>query len=225
MNDQIHNSETPELHLDLYDSDSLPSLDDLMAELEANDEKAQVQQVAAVTFGNAAAAQTALAAEAEMANTKALLLEQENQELRQALEALQSNFDKYRWRAERDRSENYTFAVIAVVKELLPVLDNFGRALDNAERVLENDEERLDFSQFTTGVRLIQEQIFKVLGGMGVEMIQAVGQPFNPQYHEAVAAVPDSETPPNTVVEEVLRGYRIGDKLVRASMVKVSTQS
>lgn len=222
MDNTIHNSETPEASLELFDTDSLPSLDALMLELVEDDEETAPQQQRA---GNLqATSQSALEAEIETARTHSMLLTQENEELRTALEGVQSNFDKFRWRADRDRSEHYTFAVISVVRELLPVLDNFGRALDNAEMVLDEDAERQDFPQFVHGVRLIEQQIFKVLGGMGVELIQAVGKPFDPTYHEAVAAEPSADVPPNTVIAEVLRGFRLGDKLVRASMVKVSTQ-
>jgi molecular chaperone GrpE len=104
---------------------------------------------------------------------------------------------------------------------MLPVLDNLNRALDSASNF--SDEKLQDFQQFFEGIMLVGRQLNEVLEEMGVQPIAAVGESFDPHYHEAVATETTDEVPPYTITEELLRGYRIDDKVIRASMVKVSS--
>ncbi len=104
---------------------------------------------------------------------------------------------------------------------MLPVLDNLNRALDansGSGDIVETD----DVTVFFEGIVLVNQQLNEVLAGMGVQPIPAVGQPFDPNIHEAVASEETDEHPPKTVMQELLRGYRVDDKVIRASMVKVS---
>lgn len=132
------------------------------------------------------------------------------------------DFENYKNRTERDRQENLMNQVSNLAGELLPVLDNLDRALDCAPGEGAADQQK-DFRQFFDGIVLVNQQLNEVLAEMGVQPIAAVGEHFDPNYHEAVAIEETDEYPPNIVTMELLRGYRIGEKVVRASMVKVST--
>lgn len=148
-------------------------------------------------------------------------LESECKELKNTLSRRQRDFDNYRQRTEREKGETFRNQVGNVATELLPVLDNLNRALDIAA-VFVNDKGQ-DFKQFYEGIVLVNQQLNEVLSEMGVEPIVSVGQPFDPQFHDAVAAEESAEYPPNFVTGELLRGYRMGEKVIRPTMVKVST--
>lgn len=143
-------------------------------------------------------------------------------ESQDAVARRQAEFENYRKRVARERSEAYSRVVGEVVRKLLPVVDNLGRALD-AERSLGGNESE-EFRHFLSGVELIGKQLNEVLESFGVEPIAAVGERFDPHIHEAVVTEPSDEHEPDTVVEELARGYRIGNSLLRPAMVKVSSQ-
>jgi molecular chaperone GrpE len=104
----------------------------------------------------------------------------------------------------------------------LPVLDNLGRALD-AEASVESSESD-EFRHFISGVDLIYKQLNGVIEALGVKPVPAVGETFNPHFHEAVVTEPTDEYEPDTVMQEIVRGYRMGDKLIRPSLVKVAVK-
>jgi molecular chaperone GrpE len=106
---------------------------------------------------------------------------------------------------------------------LLPVLDNLQRALD-AERVVEVKESE-EFRHFLHGVELINRQLGGVLESLGIQVIPTVGERFDPHVHEAVATEETAAHEPDTVTQEMQRGYRLGDKLLRPAMVKVATKA
>jgi len=141
-------------------------------------------------------------------------------EAQEAVARRQADFENYRKRVERDRNETYNRVVGELVRKLLPVVDNLDRALD-AERSVETSESK-EFRHFLNGVELIAKQLDDVLESFGVEPIAAVGERFDPHVHEAVVTEPSDEHEPDTVIEELARGYRIGDRLLRPAMVKVS---
>ena len=143
-------------------------------------------------------------------------------ESQDAVARRQADFENYRKRVERERTETYNRMLGELVQKLLPVVDNLGRALD-AERSLEASESK-EFRHFLNGVELIAKQLNEVLESFGVAPIAAVGERFDPHIHEAVVTEPSDEHEPDTVVEELVRGYRIGDRLLRPAMVKVSSQ-
>jgi molecular chaperone GrpE len=149
-------------------------------------------------------------------------LQAELAESQDAVARRQADFENYRKRVERERTETYNRMLGELVQKLLPVVDNLGRALD-AERSLEASESR-EFRHFLNGVELIAKQLNEVLESFGVAPIAAVGERFDPHIHEAVVTEPSDEHEPDTVVEELVRGYRIGDRLLRPAMVKVSSQ-
>jgi molecular chaperone GrpE len=150
-------------------------------------------------------------------------LSDERQELNDRLARRQAEFDNFRKRTDRERTETYNRALGEVVRRLLPVLDNLQRALD-AERVIEVKESE-EFRHFLHGVELINRQLGGMLEGLGVEVIPTVGERFDPHVHEAVATEETDAHEPDTVTQEMQRGYRLGDKLLRPAMVKVATKA
>lgn len=132
----------------------------------------------------------------------------------------QAEFENYRKRQERERGETYNRVVGEVVGRLLPVLDNLQRALAAEDSVRKS--ESAEFRHFLQGVELISKQLSGVFQDMGVEPVATVGQPFDPHVHEAIAAEESDEFASDMVIAEVVRGYRLGDKLLRPAMVKVA---
>jgi len=161
---------------------------------------------------------------AELVATRAELkrLEGEVKELRDSLARRQADFENYRKRMERERSDTYNRVVVEIAAKLLPVLDNLKRALDTEASVeaTESDE----FRHFLSGVDLIYKQLNGVLDALGVKPVLAEGEPFDPHLHEAVVTEPTDEYEPDTVMQEIVRGFRVGDKLIRPALVKVSVK-
>jgi molecular chaperone GrpE len=131
-----------------------------------------------------------------------------------ALRAL-AEFDNARKRAGREREEYIRSANEALVRELLPVLDNFDRALQAARG-------EPAAAAVTAGVELIQRELHRVLEKFGVTPFSSVGQPFDPERHEAVARALTVEHPPMTVVGETARGYLLHGRVLRPAMVTVA---
>lgn len=156
-----------------------------------------------------------VASRAELKRLQNVIAEAQDNILRR-----QADFENYRKRVERERTETYNRAVGEVARKLLPVMDNLSRALDS-ERSIETSESA-EFRHFLRGVELIGKQLSDVLESLGVEPIAAVGERFDPHIHEAVVTEPSDNHEPDTVIEELARGYRIGDRLLRPAMVKVA---
>ncbi|HKY03994.1 MAG TPA: nucleotide exchange factor GrpE [Blastocatellia bacterium] len=128
----------------------------------------------------------------------------------------QAEFENYRRRMEREKSELAGRARADVVLELLPVYDNFERALSSLEK------SSADAQALRQGVELIHKQLKDALTKLGLQPIESVGQTFDPHLHEAVTIEPTDEHEENTVIEEFQRGYKLGDRLLRPSQVKVA---
>jgi len=126
-----------------------------------------------------------------------------------------AEFDNFRKRVEREREEIRLAGVEEMVRELLPVLDNFERALQHAED---------DSGAFREGVEMIAKQLWDTLERRGVQELNPVGKPFDPELHEAVQRVEDGQYPPGTVAWVMLKGYAMGDRLVRPAMVGVAVE-
>jgi molecular chaperone GrpE len=144
-------------------------------------------------------------------------LTQEKTALYDQLLRRQAEFENYRKRAERERGEFYQRTRADLLLELLPVLDNFERALVSLERS-EGDAEALRH-----GVELIHKQFKDALTKLGLQPVEAVGRSFDPNVHEAVTTEQTDEHEENTVIEEFERGYKLGDRLLRPAKVKVAT--
>jgi molecular chaperone GrpE len=127
----------------------------------------------------------------------------------------QAEFDNYRKRIERDRQSLSEAAAAGMIEELLPVIDDLDRALA-AEAVGESAQ------AYRLGVELIYRQLGDILRKRGVRPIEALGADFDPHYHQAVSYEPADGRRDGEVIEEFQRGYMLGDRLLRPSMVKVA---
>ncbi|MCA1578984.1 MAG: nucleotide exchange factor GrpE [Acidobacteria bacterium] len=163
-------------------------------------------------------------ATAELIATRSELkrVEGENAELKSLLARRQADFENYRKRVDRERNETYNRVVADIATKLLPVSDNLKRALE-AEASVEAAESD-EFRHFLSGVDLIWKQLNGLLDTLGVKQIPAVGEPFDPHVHEAVITEATDEYEPDTVIQEIVAGYRLGDKLIRPALVKVATR-
>ena len=161
---------------------------------------------------------------AELVATRAELkrVAAENAELRDQLTRRQADFENYRKRVDRERSETYHRVVADVATKLLPVLDNLKRALESESSVESSESD--EFRHFLSGVDLIYKQLNGVLEALGVKPVPAVGEPFDPHIHEAVVTEATDDYEPDTVMQELVTGFRLGDKLIRPALVKVATR-
>ncbi|WHY18299.1 nucleotide exchange factor GrpE [Paenibacillus sp. G2S3] len=127
----------------------------------------------------------------------------------------QADFDNFRRRTQKEKEELAQYATSKLVTELLPVLDNFERALVTTPSSPESEA-------FVKGVNMIFRQLDGVLKSEGLTAMETVGQPFNPEYHQAIMQVESEEYEEGIVTEEVQKGYLLKDKVLRPAMVKVS---
>ena len=134
-------------------------------------------------------------------------------ELTDKLKRQLAEFENFRNRTDKEKSQMYAVGAKDVIEKILPVVDNFERGLDVAE-----DKE----DPFVQGMEKIYKQFLTALDGMGVKAIEAVGNEFNPDFHNAVMHVEDETVGENIVVEEFQKGYMYKDSVVRHSMVKVA---
>jgi molecular chaperone GrpE len=157
-------------------------------------------------------AQTAAVAEPEAPTAQALAdLKAERDQLLDRLARLQAEFDNARKRQEREKQEFRDYATGSVVEQFLPVLDNFALAL-NATGTAE---------QLRTGVELIVKQMDETLRQLQVVAVPTVGQPFDPRVHEALGSVERDDLPDHSIAEEIRKGYRIRERLLRPAMVRI----
>lgn len=129
-----------------------------------------------------------------------------------------ADFENYRKRMEKEKENIVCFANERLIQELLPILDNLQRALS-----MELDQ--AGANSILEGVRMVSGQLHSVLGACGLEPVEAVGSPFDPQYHEAVGVLPSEEHDEGTVVSELQKGYSLKGKVLRPSMVHVAAQT
>ena len=137
------------------------------------------------------------------------------EELSDKLLRQMAEFDNFRKRTEKEKSAMYEIGAKDVVEKLLPVVDNFERGFQS---VAEEDKE----DAFVTGMEMVYKQLMTMLETVGVKPIEAVGQEFNPDLHNAVMHVEDETVGDNIIVEEFQKGYTYRDSVVRYSMVKVA---
>ncbi len=143
-------------------------------------------------------------------------LKAERDALLDRLARLQAEFDNARKRAVREQQEFREFAAADVIKSFLPTLDSFERALKAGVA---------DSSEFRNGIELIYRQFQDALQKIGVQPISATGQVFDPRIHEAVEMVDTSEVPDHHVLDELQRGYKYKERLLRPAMVRVARNS
>ncbi len=143
-------------------------------------------------------------------------LRRERDDLLDRVARLQAEFENARKRAVREQQEYREFALQEAVRNLLPILDSFERALDHHETELE---------EYRAGVELIYKQMQDALAKLGLRPIPAQGEPFDPHLHQAIEMVETTEAPDQQVLEELQRGYKLKDRLLRPAMVRVARNS
>jgi molecular chaperone GrpE len=178
---------------------------DLEHELPAAEETASEQSATTPAAEDAAA----LGAELEK-------LQAERNLLLDRMARLQAEFDNARKRAAREQQEYKDFALADAIKNLLPILDSLDRALQMPGQKQED---------FRAGVELIRKQFQDALEKLGLRPIPAKGEPFDPRLHEAIEMVDSDEVKDHHVLEELQRGYKLKDRLLRPSMVRVARNS
>ena len=141
-------------------------------------------------------------------------LRRERDDYYERLQRVTAEFDNYRKRTERERREATDRAAAAMLEDLLLILDDFERALGS--------DPGTDQSAYKEGVSIIHRQLRDLLARRGVQPIEAVGEDFDPRWHEAVTYEAAPGRRDGEILEELRRGYKLGDRLLRASMVKVA---
>ena len=125
-----------------------------------------------------------------------------------------ADFDNFRKRTARDREDLVKFAASDVLKDVLPTVDNLARALDEAKDKAEDP--------FVKGVKLVYDGLLKTLADHGATPLDSMGEPFDANYHEALATLPSPDVPEGNVMTEVKRGWLLNGRLLRAAQVVVS---
>ena len=148
---------------------------------------------------------------------------QENNELQEKYDKLNqqyirlaADFDNYRKRQEQERENLINFGTEKALKSLLEVLDNFERGQKSLEKVEDCEKVKESFN-------LLHKQVCETLAKMGLEEIKAIGEDFDPNFHEAVMQTPTSEHKEHTVITELQKGYKLGEKVLRPTLVNVAT--
>lgn len=149
---------------------------------------------------------------------------EENKKLQEAYDKLNqqyirlaADFDNYRKRQEQERESLVKYGTENALKKMLEVLDNFERG----QKALEGVE---DSEKIKECFQLVHKQVWDTLSKLGLEEIKAVGEEFDPNFHEAVMQTPTTEHPEHTVINELQKGYKVGDKILRPTLVNVATQ-
>ena len=185
-------------------------VEDAATEIDA--EVAEGQESEAADLDDAAMGTSAVEVEeetSELETVRAEALENRDRYLRAAAE-----LDNFRKRTVKMRSETRDETLRNVLMQIGPMLDNFRRALG---------QKTDDVASFRQGIEIIFKQFNDILSGYGLVEIDAEGEPFDPNLHEALAQVPSDEYPPGTVIQEMEKGYMLNDRVVRPARVVVST--
>lgn len=129
---------------------------------------------------------------------------------------LAADFDNYRKRQAQERENLLKYGAEETMKNLISVLDNF----DRGQKAIENIE---DCGQVKESFELVCKQMYEALAKIGLEIIEAEGQEFDPNFHEAVMQTPTNDYAENTVINQLQKGYKLGDKVLRPALVNVAT--
>lgn len=143
-------------------------------------------------------------------------LKKQAEENQQRYLRAQADFDNFRRRTIKEKEDFAKYASLKLIEQLLPVVDNF-------ERALAASKDNKDHEALSKGVDMIFRQLDQVLAGEGLQAMSTVGTPFNPEFHQAIMQVESEEYEEGIVVEEVQKGYMLKDKVLRPAMVKVSS--
>lgn len=139
-------------------------------------------------------------------------LKQELEETTDRYKRLMAEFDNYKKRSAKEREGLYNSLLSDIISSVLPVVDNLEKAVTT----------KTEDENYKQGVEMVHKQLLDTLSNLGVEQIKTVGETFNPEYHEAVSSVQDDTLGEKEIKEEFRKGYKIGDKVIRHSMVVVA---
>ena len=184
------------------------------------EEKPQVNNTAEENTAEETSAQTEEAVPEQMAeadNKEVLELKRQSEEYYNRLLRMQADFENYKKRIAREREDMYNNALETITAQLLPVVDNMERAVDAFRK------DKLD-EKYISGVEMVCNQIVDILGKNGVKEIEAMDKDFDPNLHHAVMQVPGEDEDENKIKEVFQKGYILGNKVIRPSLVKVSVK-
>ena len=153
---------------------------------------------------------------ATAASSELQKLKEERDQLFDRLARLQAEFDNYRKRSAREQQEFRDYALANAVGSLLPVMDSLDLALKNSAG---------EKSEVRSGVELVRKQFADALAKLGLREVPAEGEPFDPQYHQAIEVVESDQVPDHHVLQALQRGYKLKDRLIRPAMVRVARNS
>lgn len=156
-----------------------------------------------------------LTEEAVCVNDEVLELKSELEKVNNQYIRLAADFDNYRKRQMQERESLLKYGAEETLKKMIEALDNIDRAKTSVEKID-------DVNTVKDSYNLVFKQIYDVLGKVGLEVIETQGKEFDPNFHEAVMQTPTSEYPENTIITELQKGYKLGDKVLRASLVNVA---
>lgn len=137
---------------------------------------------------------------------------QELEEMTDRYKRLMAEFDNFKKRSSKERETLYNSLISDIITSILPVVDNLEKAVST----------KTEDESYKQGVEMVYKQLIDALSNLGVEQIPTVGETFNPEYHEAVSSVQDDTLGEKEIKEEFRKGYKIGDKVIRHSMVVVA---
>lgn len=193
-----------------------------MAEEKQNEELNEQEELNETEAETAEAEQTSAEADAPAEETQTEMLEKQLKELQERLEEkenkllrVQADFENYKRRARLDLEVAEKYRSQRIISDLPLALDNF-------ERALQIDPDNEQTKSLLQGMEMVHRQILEALKNEGVEQIPSVGEQFDPNMHQAVMQVEDEAYESNAVVEELQKGYKLKDRVIRPSMVKVN---
>lgn len=203
---QARATETVEMPEAVETAESVPEVETVSGEVEgeAKAEASEGKEKKRGLFGDDDEADAAL-----------IKKDEQIAELQDQQKRLMAEFDNFRKRTEKEKSSMYEIGAKSILEKLLPIIDNFERGLASI-----SEEEKQ--SGFANGMDLIYKQLLKMLEDVGVKPIEAIGQPFDPNFHNAVMHVEDENLGENVVAQEFQKGYMYRDSVLRHSMVQVA---
>lgn len=182
-----------------------------------DDSKSSNEDLEEASVESAEASDEELKEETDIDEMKKLLQEKENQcaDLLDRLQRTMAEFDNFRKRTIKEKTSLFDDGVRSTIEQILPVIDNF-------ERALSSNTTEDESNPYLQGMEMIYRQFKDILAAIGVEEIKTIGEKFNPDFHNAVTHIEDEAYGENEIVEEFQKGYIYKDKVIRYSMVKVA---
>lgn len=157
-------------------------------------------------------------------NEKVAALEEERDELNERVLRKTAEFENYRRRMNREKKRRHKAGKLEVIEPILEVLDDFERSIEAAEELQENQDSEAAYDSLKGGVEMVFRKFRDTLENIGVEPIEAEGRPFDEELHEAMMRQPTDDAEPGTVLQEIRKGYRMGERVIRHSRVVVATE-